>query len=418
MQNDRRLRARLSHGPQSPSVLGMLFEPCRGVAHTVQPQFVIEARSDLLVSVVGDGDDSPKRCEVTPSIGTTLVTLYDVARLAGVSTATVSRVVHGQERVREATRTRVQHAIEELGYVPDGAAQSLSLRRKGAIGLACIRRVDYYPFKDAGLLYYDEVLRGVEEHIRRHDMPLLIDFIQADRTGRPDIPRLDALSGKVDGILLGEGFVASDYIERLAARVPLALIAGTLGEQVVDVVAADNFSGSAAIITHLIAEHGKRRLFHVDGPPDSPDATERRRALHHVLHGNPHCQLIGSAQGIFDVRSGEQAGDDLLVRYSGELPDAVVCANDQMAIGMLRALAAAGVRVPAEVAVVGFDDIYPSSVSSPPLTTVQQPVRMLGELACARLLDRIANPALPPTADLLPTKLVLRTSCGCAPATM
>lgn len=348
-----------------------------------------------------------------------MVTLYDVARLAGVSTATVSRVVHGQDRVREATRTRVQQAIEELGYVPDGAAQSLSRRRKDAIGLVCRgREADYYPFKDAGLLYYDQVLRGVEEHIRGHDRSLLIDVIQADKTGQSDIARLDALSGKVDGILLGEGFVASDYIERLAVRVPVVVIAGTPGEQVIDVVAADNFSGSAAIITHLIAEHGKRRLFHVDGPPDSPDATERRRALHHVLHDNPHCQLIGSAQGIFSVRSGEKAGEDLLMRYSGELPDAVVCANDQMAIGMLRAFEAADVRVPAEVAVVGFDDIYPASVSDPPLTTVQQPARMLGKQACARLFDRIADPALRPRVDLFPTELVIRTSCGCAPGAL
>lgn len=342
-----------------------------------------------------------------------MVTLYDVARLAGVSTATVSRVVHGQERVRESTRARVQRAIEELGYVPDGAAQSLSRRRKDAIGLVCrARKLDYSALKDAGLVFYDQVLHGVEEHIHCHDTSLLIDFIHEDKTGRPDIRRLDALAGKVDGILLGEGFVTSGYIERLAARIPVVVIAGTPGEQGADVVAADNFAGSVALITHLLAGHGKRRLFHVDGPPDSPDAAERRRALHHVLRGNPHCQLIGSARGFFDVRSGEKAGEDLLTQYA-ELPDAVVCANDQMAIGMLKALATAGVRVPGEVAVVGFDDIDHAGVSDPPLTTVQQPVQMLGKQACARLLDRIADPALRPTLDLLPTEPVLRTSCGC-----
>ena len=157
-------------------------------------------------------------------------------------------------------------------------------------------------------------------------------------------------------------------------------------------VAADNFSGSAAIITHLIADHGRRRLFHVDGPPDSPDAVQRRLALEYVLRGHPHCELIGSTQGIFSVRSGEQAGEELLARHRGALPEAVVCANDQMAIGVLRAFAAAGVRVPEEVAVVGFDDIYPSSLFDPPLSTVHQPMRMLGEQACARVLERIADP--------------------------
>jgi LacI family transcriptional regulator len=101
-----------------------------------------------------------------------------------------------------------------------------------------------------------------------------------------------------------------------------------------------------------------------------------------------------------------------------DLPDAIVSANDQMAIGVLKALARAGIRVPEDVAVVGFDDIFPGSLCDPPLTTVHQPMRMLGERACARLLDRIANPSLPPTVELLPTELVLRSSCGCPPGTI
>jgi LacI family transcriptional regulator len=348
-----------------------------------------------------------------------VVTLYDVARLAGVSTATVSRVVHGQDRVREATRIRVTQAIEQLGYVPDGAAQSLSRRRKDVIGMVCLEReVEDYDIENVGLLYYDEVLRGVEALIRNNNWSLLITFMQAENFGEPDFRRLDALSGKVDGILIGEGFVASRYIERLAARVPVVVIAGTPGERAADVVAADNFSGSAAVITHLIAEHGVRRLFHVDGPPNSPDAGRRRLALEYVLRGNPQCQLVGSIQGIFSVRSGERAGEDLLARQRVALPEAVVCANDQMAIGVMRAFAAAGVRVPDEVAVVGFDDIYPSSLLDPPLTTVYQPMRKLGERACARVLDRIADSSLSPSVELLPTELVLRQSCGCAPGTV
>jgi LacI family transcriptional regulator len=347
-----------------------------------------------------------------------VVTLFDVARLAGVSTATVSRVVHGQDRVREATRIRVRQAIEELGYVPDGAAQSLSRRRKEVVGMVCMEREEHpYDIENVGLLYYDEVLRGVEARIRTQKWLLLLTFMQADG-GNPDFPRLDSLSGKVDGILIGEGFVASHYVERLAARVPVVVIAGIPSQQSADVVAADNFSGSVAIITHLIAEHGRRRLFHVDGPPDSPDAMERRLALEYVLRGNPQCQLVGSVQGIFSVRSGERAGAELLARHRGALPDAVVCANDQMAMGVLRAFAAAGVRVPEEVAVVGFDDIYPSSLFDPPLTTVHQPMRMLGERACARVLERIADPSLLPAVELLPTELVLRSSCGCPPGTV
>jgi LacI family transcriptional regulator len=346
-----------------------------------------------------------------------VVTLYDVARLAGVSTATVSRVVHGQDRVREVTRIRVQRAIEELGYVPDGAAQSLSRRRKDVIGMVCVEReAEQYDIESMNLLFYDEVLRGVEARIRDREWSLLITFLQG--ANDPDFPRLESFSGKVDGILIGEGIVPSPFIERLAARVPVVVIAGTPDEWAADVVTADNRSGSAAVVAHLIRDHGKRRLFFVDGPPNSPDSHERRLGLADVLRANPHCELVGSHQGFFSVRSGEEAGDRLVAMPRENLPDAIVSANDQMAIGVLKALARAGVRVPEEVAVVGFDDIFPGSLCDPPLTTVHQPMRTLGERACARLLERITSPGLRPTVELLATELVLRSSCGCPPGTV
>jgi DNA-binding LacI/PurR family transcriptional regulator len=266
-----------------------------------------------------------------------MVTLYDVARRAAVSIATVSRVVHGQDRVREATRIRVQQAIEELGYVPDGAGQSLSRRRKDILGMMCVERetAGQHDIETECLLYYDEVQRGVQARIRDSQWLLLSSFVQADGFGEPELSRLNPLSAKVDGMLIG----------------------------------------------------------------------------------HPRCQLIGSAPGIFSIASGEQAADELLARYGAAMPDAVVCANDQMAIGVLRTLTAAGVRVPGEVAVTGFDDLYPARLVDPPLTTVRQPMRMLGERACARLLDRIAYPSLSPAVELLPTELVLRSSCGCPPGT-
>jgi LacI family transcriptional regulator len=156
----------------------------------------------------------------------------------------------------------------------------------------------------------------------------------------------------------------------------------------------------------------------VHGPADSPDSRERRLGLDYVLHANPHSELTGFYQGFYSVQSGEEAGEALLARPRRELPDAVVSANDQMAIGVVKALSRAGVRVPEDVAVVGFDDIFPGSLCDPPLTTIHQPMRLLGERACARLLDRIADPSLRPATELLPTELVLRSSCGCPPGTV
>src|SRR5262249_15331255 len=156
----------------------------------------------------------------------------------------------------------------------------------------------------------------------------------------------------------------------------------------------------------------------VHGPAEPPDSRERRLGLDYVLHANPQSELTGFYQGFYSVQSGEEAGEALLARPRQQLPDAIVSANDQMAIGVVKALARAGVRVPEDVAVVGFDDIFPGSLCDPPLTTVHQPMRLLGERACARLLERIANAALRPAPELRPTELVLRSSCGCPPGTV
>jgi len=356
--------------------------------------------------------------QARPKAGS-VVTLYDVASMAGVSTATVSRVVHGQDRVRESTRARVLAVIEELGYVPDGAAQSLSRRRKHVIGLVCVERTApklQYDIESMSLLFYDEILRGVETRIRHQNWSLLITYLEEGN--EPDLPRLLSLSGKVDGLLIGEGIVPSPFLARLAARLPVVVIAGNPRERAADVVTADNRSGAAALVTHLIEVHDRKRLYYVDGPPTAPDARERRRALMHVLRGRPDCQLVGSLHGLFTVGSGEEAGQALLAIGVDQLPDAVVCANDQTAIGVLQAFSGAGVRVPDDVAVVGFDDIFPGSLCDPPLTTVHQPMRLLGERACTRLLDRIARPGIRQKVELLPTELVLRSSCGCPPGTM
>jgi len=342
------------------------------------------------------------------------VTLYDVARLAGVSTATVSRVVHGQDRVRDSTRQRVREVIEQLGYVPDGAAQSLSRRQKNVIGLVCVERLapQQYDIESMSLLFYDEILRGVEARIRDHNWSLLITYLREENP--IDLARLQSLSGKVDGLLIGEGIVPSADLARLAERLPVVVVAGDPAEHAADVVTADNRSGSAALVNHLVEVHGRRRLFHVDGPPSAPDAKERRLALNQVLQSHPGTVLAGSHSGRFSVQSGEEAGERLLADR-GALPDAIVCANDQMAIGVLQALARGGVRVPEDLSVTGFDDIFPGSLFDPSLTTVHQPMRLLGERACARLLDRIARPDLPTQVELLPTDLVLRRSCGCPP---
>ena len=363
-----------------------------------------------------------------------MVTLYDVARQAGVSIATVSRVLHGQEPVRESTRDRVRAAIKELGYVPDGAAQSLARSRKDVIGLVCVEHTglnpNQYDIESMSLLFYDEVMRGVEALIRERHWSLLITYLREDENpgvapqeDEPVLPRLQALSGKVDGLLIGEGVVPATALARLARRLPVVVVAGDAGMRGVDVVAADNWSGAYALVRHLLIEHGRRRLYHVDGPPSAPDAKTRRLAMQAVIEAVPGARLVGAHSGRFSVKSGEAAAERMLADFGGDgpdraLPDAIVCSNDQMAIGVLRTLAARGIRVPEDVALVGFDDIYPATLCDPPLTTVRQPIRGIGERACEQLIERIANPTLRPSVELLPTELVIRSSCGCPPGTV
>ena len=232
-------------------------------------------------------------------------------------------------------------------------------------------------------------MRGVEATIRDRNWSLLITYLEEG--AEPDLARLLALSGRVDGLLIGEGIVPSPFLARLAERLPVVVIAGNPRERSADVVTADNRSGSVALITHLTQDHGRRALYYVDGPATAPDARERRRALMQVLRASPQSRLAGSSEGLFTVASGGGWSAAALIA-GADFPDAVVCANDQMAIGVLQAFAVAGVRVPEEVAVVGFDDIFPASLCDPPLTTVHQPMRLLGEHACTRLLDRFAAP--------------------------
>jgi LacI family transcriptional regulator len=322
-------------------------------------------------------------------------------------------VVHGQDRVRPSTRARVLEAIEALGYVPDSAAQSMVRQRKEVIGLMAVEsRSPDTDVEQQGLLFIEEVLRGVESSLSEIEWSLLIALL------RDDDPvgayrRMQKISAKVDGLLIVEGVVSSEHLARLAARVPIVLVAGSPAEPHADVFGVDNRAGTRALVGHLVERHGRTRLFGIAGPPEAPDAQERRSALEEAVAAHPGAVLAGAFQGWFAAMSGQLAVREILTRPRRERPDAIVCANDQMAIGAIRELQMAGVRVPADIAVVGFDDMHAGALLTPPLTTVRQPMRLLGERACARLLQRIAQPALPRHVERLPAELVVRESCGC-----
>jgi LacI family transcriptional regulator len=353
--------------------------------------------------------------------GRAVLTLYDVASAAGVSIATVSRVMHEQPGVRPATRQRVLDVIEELGYVPDGAAQSMARHRKEVIGLVTAENPNA-DLEQEGLHYVEEVLRGVEFVLSRLDWSVLFSIVRHDVDS--DVRRqLQKITAKVDGLLIMDGILAADQLERLAARVPVVVPAGPSQGTCADVITVENYSGMAVLTRHLLKVHGYRRLFYVDGPPEVSDAWERRRAFEETVAKYPGAAITGVFPGGFETAGGRQAVRRILGSWPGEpgprpdLPDVIVCANDKMAIGAIRELQSAGVSIPADVAVSGFDDIFTGSIIAPPLTTVRQPTRLLGERACTMLLERIADPSLAPRVVRLSAELLIRQSCGCPPAT-
>ena len=301
--------------------------------------------------------------------------------------------------------------IEALGYVPDSAAQSMARRSKEAIGLVPMQaRSPDTEIEHMGLIFAEEVQRGVESALGPLGWSVLISVRRL--AGDEDAYQwLRRMSAKVDGLLITEGFEPAERLAKLAARIPVVLIAGSLDAPGPDVVATDNHAGIAALVSHLIERHGRTSLWYVDGPPDAPDAQERRAAFEKAVAQHQGVRLAGHSDGRFAALSGQHAVREILA--APEAPDAIVCANDQTAIGAIRELQAAGRHVPGDISVTGFDDVYLGALLSPTLTTVHQPMRRLGQRACSLLLERIADPTLPRRVERLPTTLVVRESCGC-----
>jgi LacI family transcriptional regulator len=340
-----------------------------------------------------------------------VTTIYDVARVAGVSTATVSRVLRGSGLVHPDTRQRVLAVVETLGFVPDASARGLTRGRKDVIGLVGLDRgTDEIDIETSSLLFVDHIVHAAESVLRGTEYSLLLTF---GARGERFEKRVRALAGQADGLLIAEEILDEGALRALARQVPLVIIAGSRDQATADVFLGDNIGGMTALAGHLTRQHRYRRLCFVAGPKDAPDAAERYSAFEQAIAATPGSAIDQVIHGDFSEDSGIAAARILLGRSS--MPQAVVCANDQMAIGVLRELQHAGVGVPADVAVTGFDDVYASRVIDPPLTTVSQPIRDLGVHATRRLLARIEDPSLAPGAEVLPTQVVIRASCGCPP---
>jgi LacI family transcriptional regulator len=303
-------------------------------------------------------------------------TVYDVAEKANVSIATVSRVYRNPDTVREQTRDRVLAAARELGYVPSGNARGLASRSTGVLGLCFPDYADPELEDDDSeqTLYADEITRGMERAARRNGYALLI---AASLAGGPE-SLVASVAGRVDGFAVLARTVATEDLELMSRRLPVVMIAGPREIDHLDHLEVANLDGEFELTTHLIADHGLRRLAFVGGGEDSPDARARFAGFQQALRAAKlPVPSEPDARGDFTQAGGREATRHLLER--GAPPEGLVFANDQMAIGGLDVLERRGVRVPQDMAVAGFDGIPLGKVVRPSLTTVTQPMRRLGE---------------------------------------
>lgn len=335
------------------------------------------------------------------SARTGLVTIKDVARTAGVSVATVSRVSNDSHRVREGTRTRVQEVARRLGYTPHAAARSLSTRRTHTIGVL---------LPDLYGEFFSEIIRGIDQTARAQGYHLLLASARND--GDAFQAALHAMRGRVDALIVMAPELDGDVRQwLLPERLPVMLLNGAPSDAPFGSLAIANYDGVLAMVRHL-AGLGHRRIAIIRGAAGNFDAAERLRGYRAALSearlaADPSLEFPGD----FSEAAGHAAAQRILAL--AHRPTAVFAANDCMAIGAMSAFRDAGLRVPEDIALGGFDDIPMARYVDPALTSVHVDICALGERAAAGLLAALREPAdRHPRRETLPTTLVVRRSCG------
>lgn len=333
------------------------------------------------------------------------ITIKDVARRANVSVATVSRALNGHENVTEAVRQRVFAAANELRYSPHHAARSLSSRRTRTIGVV---------LPDLYGEFFSELMRGIDQVARERGLHLLVSSYH----GNPEEQgsALRAMRGRVDGLLVMSPYLdnVDALIDNLSPALPAVLLNTHLPDADIPALSIDNYGGARTLMRHLI-ESGYGRIAFIAGPEDNFDAHERLRGYRDAL-----AEALPKAKpwilpGDFDEASGHRAGRELLA--ADQRPDAVFAANDMMALGCLFAFNQAGLQVPGDIALAGFDDIPLSRYVHPSLTTMRVDITEFGGRALRALLDRPEQDDAPiPVQALLAPELIVRESTSVGPS--
>jgi DNA-binding LacI/PurR family transcriptional regulator len=329
--------------------------------------------------------------------------LDEVAAIAGVSRATVSRVVNGSPKVSPEAKQAVDNAIAALGYVPNQAARSLVTRRTDTVGLV-VSEPESQLFSDP---FFATTVRGICSALSRSNLQLVLMLARSDQE-HAKVSRY-VRHGHVDGVFLLSLHGDDPLPAQLRAMgTPIVLLGRPLVDQRVPYVDADNRGGACAATEYLL-DRGRRKVATITGPLDMRPGVDRFEGYQDALRSagiRPRKTLV--AQGRFTEESGARAMAALL-RVQPDL-DAVFVASDPMAFGALHALEASGRRVPDDVAVVGFDDVPFAQHSTPPLTTVRQPLEEMTRAMCELLLRHIEGSGTDDDHVVAPTTLIERSS--------
>ena len=334
--------------------------------------------------------------------------IKDVAALAGVSMSTVSNVLNNPARVGADSLDRVQRAIEQLGFVRNAAARQLRVGHSKLLGLALININN--PF-------FTDVATGVEEAARAAGYSVLLGNSASRADGEHGFLELFERQG-VDGVLIVPSGDVLEKLDGLRRRgTPAVLIDRVDDRRAFSSVSTDDVVGGALAARHLV-DIGRRKLWFIGGLLSVRQMRDRLDGFRGVLADVPDASLRVETGAFVDATSGLEYGRAIAPLPAADRPDAIFAANDMLALGVIQGLTATGLRVPEDVAVIGYDDIVFSAAAVIPLTSVRQPSRRMGSTAAGLLIDELADPeGFRARSIVYEPQLVVRASTTGSPAT-
>ena len=330
-------------------------------------------------------------------------TIKEVAKKAGVSIATVSRVFNNSPLVNRSTIEHVRNVARSLQYIPNASARNLSRRKTDAFGMI---------LPDLFGEFFSEVIRGADQTAQKHSYNLLLS---SSHNNHKEIEEaLNTMRGRVDGIIIMSPHISAETLNNnLPKTLPVILLNCVVEDDSFDSIVIDNFSGAYQITDHLI-RHGHRRIAVIKGAKDNYEADERLRGYRFALEKGG---LESSIEIEFEGDFSEEAGYNLANKIieSSPRPTAVFASNDSMGIGALKSFHDHGIAVPEDIALAGFDDIPIARYVKPSLTTIHVPMNEMGILGIERLISAVDGKNTNKKEQIVfPTQLSIRESCGCS----